>query len=457
METRANYAVVGFFTILVIAAAFGFVYWMSNYGRQGDMAPMDVRIPGSANGLSVGSPVRFNGIQVGSVKGLTIDDDDPTYVVARTEVRTDAPVYPSTKANLEVQGLTGSAYIELSGGEKAGENLLQKAERTGDVATIRANPSSVANILSTANRILTKVNATVGELQTFSTQVRGPLTKTIQNTETFSQALADNSKGIDQFLQSVGSLSDTVKNLSGRLDSTLASVQTLVEAVDAKKIDDIVTNADHTTRQIAEASDQLNETMGEIQKTAATYRAVGEKAEKALDSVDTLLASVDPEQVGGAIDNVAAASQSARTALKQVQQVAEQFSKHDQDIDQTIDNITAMSKKLNAASSRVDSVLAKVDGFLGQSGSTSIMSDAKSTLDSFKQVADTLNKRIGPIADNLQQFSGNGLKGVEQLIDQLSHAVNQIQGAVSSIEENPQQLIFGGKNVKEYNGGRTRR
>ena len=35
METRANYALVGFFTILVMAAAFGFVYWMSQYGRGG--------------------------------------------------------------------------------------------------------------------------------------------------------------------------------------------------------------------------------------------------------------------------------------------------------------------------------------------------------------------------------------------------------------------------------------
>ncbi len=67
METKANYTIVGFFTVLVIAAAFGFVYWMAEYGRSGPMAELVVRIPGSANGLSVGSPVRFNGIQVGSV------------------------------------------------------------------------------------------------------------------------------------------------------------------------------------------------------------------------------------------------------------------------------------------------------------------------------------------------------------------------------------------------------
>ncbi len=97
METKANYTIVGFFTLLVIAAAFGFVYWMAEYGRGGPMAELVVRIPGSANGLSVGSPVRFNGIQVGSVQGLSIDADDPNYSLAFTEVRADAPVYTSTR------------------------------------------------------------------------------------------------------------------------------------------------------------------------------------------------------------------------------------------------------------------------------------------------------------------------------------------------------------------------
>ncbi|TGR60046.1 MlaD family protein, partial [Mesorhizobium sp. M1C.F.Ca.ET.192.01.1.1] len=70
METKANYTIVGIFTLIVIAAAFGFVYWMAEFGRGGPTAQLVVRIPGSANGLSVGSPVRFNGIPVGTVRGL---------------------------------------------------------------------------------------------------------------------------------------------------------------------------------------------------------------------------------------------------------------------------------------------------------------------------------------------------------------------------------------------------
>ncbi len=119
METRANYAIVGFFTVFVIAAAFGFVYWMAEYGRGGPVAALTIKIPGSANGLSIGSPVRFNGIAVGTVRSLVIDQDDPKFSIANTEVQADAPVTQSTKAVLEIQGLTGAAYIELSGPKRA--------------------------------------------------------------------------------------------------------------------------------------------------------------------------------------------------------------------------------------------------------------------------------------------------------------------------------------------------
>ncbi|WP_037433535.1 MlaD family protein, partial [Sinorhizobium fredii] len=193
METKANYAIVGFFTVFVIAAAFGFVYWMSQYGRSGEMVELVVNIPGSANGLSVGSPVRFNGINVGSVRSLAIDANDPRYSIAITEVSADAPVLKSTRATLEIQGLTGAAYIELSGGRKGDENILKSALENGTQARILADQSSVTSLLATADQILDRANSAIGDIQGFVTEVRGPLTATIGNAQRFSKALADNS------------------------------------------------------------------------------------------------------------------------------------------------------------------------------------------------------------------------------------------------------------------------
>lgn len=456
METKANYTIVGFFTVLVIAAAFGFVYWMAEYGRSGPMAELVVRIPGSANGLSVGSPVRFNGIQVGSVTSLSIDADDPQYSLAFTEVRVDAPIYPSTRAILEIQGLTGAAYIELSGGKVGEENILQKAIETGKRAVIVADQSSVTNLLATADRILDRANDAVGEVQGFVRDARGPLTKTLQNAETFSDALAKNSGNIDSFLQSVGQLSETVRNVSGKVDSTLEAVEALVRAVDAKKIDTILSNAEKVSRDIANASGDLKGAIQRFNDTATTFNDFGKKAQTTLDRVDTLVAQIDPAKVKGSVDDIAQATKDARVAVASIRDVADTVSARQKDIDQTIQDVSQMANKLNSASTRVDGILIKLDALFGTDNSQSLFTEARATLESFKKMADNLNGRIGPIADNLQRFSSGGLRDVQSLVDDARQTMQNLNSAISNFDQNPQRLIFGGDTVKQYDG-RTRR
>ena len=253
---------------------------------------------------------------------------------------------------------------------------------------------------------------------------------------------------------------DDISVASAEARKSLAGVQSLVDAVDPGKVRNIVSNVDTASGQVATASAGLDQTLKAFRQTADTYRTVGEKAQKTLDRVDALAAQLDPKKVGQTVDNITEASGEARKSLAQIAKVTEQFDKHTDDIDQTLSNISDMAKKLNAASSRVDSVLAKVNGFLGEGNASSVLADAKETLKSFRQVADNLNSRIGPIAGNIQQFSGQGLKDIEALVGQMRRAVGQIQNSLSSLEQNPQRLIFGGNDVKQYSpgaGGRPRR
>ncbi|WP_313616943.1 MlaD family protein [Agrobacterium sp.] len=456
METKANYTIVGIFTLIVVAAAFGFVYWMAEFGRGGPMAQLVVRIPGSANGLSVGSPVRFNGIPVGTVRGLSIDSEDPQYSIAFTEIQAQAPVFTSTRAVLEIQGLTGAAYIELSGGRKTDERILQKAFETGVPAELTADLSSVTNLLATADKILTRADNAIGELQGFVQDARGPLTQTVRNAEKFSNALAENSDGIDSFLESMSSLSVTVKSVSGRLESTLAAVEDLVRAVDAKKVDTILANAEKVSGDVARASGNVDDLMASVKRTAETFERTGTDAQGVLKRADTLLAAVDPAKVGTAVDDISVATRDARSAIASFKGVADDVDKRRDQIDRTIADFQEMAGKLNAASNRVDGILIKVDNLLGTDDANSLFVKARETLASFKSVADTLNARIGPIADNLARFSGAGLRDVQALIGDTRRTVDQLNNTIMNFDRNPQRLIFGGETVKQYDG-RTRR
>lgn len=456
METKANYTVVGFFTVLVIALAFGFVYWMTQYGRTGPLVDLIVRIPGSANGLSVGSPVRFNGIPVGTVRDLFIDSSDPTFSLARTEIRADAPVYESTKAILEIQGLTGAAFIELSGGRTGDVNILKRALDGGEKATLLAQQSSVTNLLATADQILNRVNKTVVDIQDITSQAHDPLIKTVKNVENFSDALTKNADGIDSFLKSVSSLSGTINGLSTRIDATLASVQSLINAVDAKQVRLIVDNAAKISTDLANASSEIKDTVASFKKTSESFDAFAQSANLTLAKADRLLAAVDPAIIGNSVDDISKATADARIAIADLKTFTNSISGRQKDIDQTITDVTQMASKLNAASSRVDGMLAKVDGILGSGDANSLMAEVKKTLESYKQVADTLNAKIGPIADSIQKFSSSGLRDVETLVGDTRRTMQNLNEAISNFDKNPQRLIFGGETVKTFDG-RTRR
>jgi phospholipid/cholesterol/gamma-HCH transport system substrate-binding protein len=73
METRARFVLLGFFTLAVIFAGFGFVYWLNYGGTSGEQTAYRIRFQDTVSGLRPGSAVLFNGIRVGEVKSLRLE------------------------------------------------------------------------------------------------------------------------------------------------------------------------------------------------------------------------------------------------------------------------------------------------------------------------------------------------------------------------------------------------
>src|SRR3972149_9580966 len=109
METRARYALIGLFMLAVIAAGFGFVYWLENKGGFAQREVYQIKFQGSVSGLLIGSAVLFNGIRVGEVTGLGLNADAPQEVIATIAVVNGTPIRADTQVSIETQGLTGGA------------------------------------------------------------------------------------------------------------------------------------------------------------------------------------------------------------------------------------------------------------------------------------------------------------------------------------------------------------
>lgn len=127
METKAHHVLVGLFAVSLIIAGIFFSLWMAKVSFDEEYAYYDIVFDGPVRGLRESAEVRFNGIQVGEVTELGLDEQ--SRVIARIRVLAQTPVRVDSFAQLEPQGLTGLAYLLISGGSPDAQRLQSPANR----------------------------------------------------------------------------------------------------------------------------------------------------------------------------------------------------------------------------------------------------------------------------------------------------------------------------------------
>ena len=172
METDKHYFFEGLFIIGFSIAAALFAVWLGSTGRHDDVV-YRIHFPDSVSGLAVGDPVKYRGVDVGTVKSMIIDPDNSLLVRVDVRLRKETPVKTDTKASLAMKGITGVVFIELNGGDPAAQTLLAAtppdkipeipSEKTGLKAMLDALPKVVDKFAAIEDQIK-KVVTGVGAL-----------------------------------------------------------------------------------------------------------------------------------------------------------------------------------------------------------------------------------------------------------------------------------------------------
>ena len=146
METRASYILVGAFVLGLLAALTGVAIWLA--GVQFDRTPTKylTYFDGDVTGLGIGSPVRYRGIPVGSVIDIRLDAKNVERVQVLMEVSQDTPIKSDTVAQLALQGITGVAYVQLTGGTHAA--ALLKPKESDKIAVIASRQSVLQQVMN---------------------------------------------------------------------------------------------------------------------------------------------------------------------------------------------------------------------------------------------------------------------------------------------------------------------
>lgn len=286
METRANYALIGAFTLAVVFAAFLFVYWFSGPSQIGRQETYQIVVTGSVSGLSRGSAVLFNGVKVGEVTHLGISEQDPSKVDVLVKIDNRTPVKTDTRARLETRGFTGVADVLLVGGTPSAPPL--EAQPGQKYPQIQAERSEIQNLLGNVQNLSTKAAELLTKLDKLIDDNGPTITTTLKNAETVSKSLADNSASISSFIRDASEVAASMKPVAARLDKVLEAGEKALKALDPRQLKSITTN-------IAGATENLN-------RFAATglkqYEQLAVDGRKAVDTLDRTLRSIekDPSQ-----------------------------------------------------------------------------------------------------------------------------------------------------------------
>ena len=234
METRANFVLIGSFTLAVIAAAFGFVLWFQSLHTTKARTPLRIVFEGPAAGLRNGGSVNFNGIRVGEVMSVKLDN--PRRVVALTMIENNAPIRKDTLVGLEFQGLTGVAAISLKGGEEAAPPVPLDED---GIPTLKADPNALQDVTEAIRGTLQNINRVVADNQ-------DAVKNSLRNLEAFTSSLAHNSEKIDDVMLKVDGVIAKTDNLmvglntlaggkdGGELFQTVKSIRELAEDFDKR-------------------------------------------------------------------------------------------------------------------------------------------------------------------------------------------------------------------------------
>ncbi len=302
METRANYVLIGAFTLAGLAGIAAFFLWFAQLQLDRQFDYYDVSFT-SVSGLTNASDVRFSGLPVGQVVDVKLSPQRDGTITVRLEVDAATPVRTDSIATIESQGVTGVSFVGISAGSP--DAPLVDPE-PGQIPSIESGRSVIQSLSEDAPRLLEETLLVVRNLSDIlGGENRERISNILVNAEAASGDFSDT-------LQSFSDVTDSVAGFAGQIDRFNATLETLTTDLSG-----VLETADATLGSIGELSEQakgfldegsvtlgaatetfrtadsylgndLPQLSGELQQTAAELRAqvaaVGADASRTLET-----------------------------------------------------------------------------------------------------------------------------------------------------------------------------
>jgi phospholipid/cholesterol/gamma-HCH transport system substrate-binding protein len=279
MESKVNYTLVGLFVIILLAATLGIIAWLTAATDTKVYDPYRVYVTESVAGLNLKASVKYKGVDVGQVTSIKLDHDNPDRVDLILEVERSTPILEDTVATLKVQGLTGLAYVELSGGSRGSPPL--KAGPDQDLPVIQAGPSALTRLDNALSTVFTTFNDLSAKLdRLLNDENRAAISQILSHLSIISGALANRSGSIEQTLNNLATVTAVFANRSDSIGKSLdGAAQTLQNS--ARLSADLAS----VPARLSTGLTAFEETMRAITKTAKGLDVVVQASRRGLQPI----------------------------------------------------------------------------------------------------------------------------------------------------------------------------
>jgi phospholipid/cholesterol/gamma-HCH transport system substrate-binding protein len=252
----------------MILGLVGFVLWLGKIKLDEEVVRFRIQFDGSVTGLKEGNPVRYRGIPVGAVEGIRINPDNVEQVEVVIRVPVDTPIKDDTEASLEFQGITGVAYVQISGGSNAAADLVPEAG--ADMAIIPSRPSQLEQVIESAPELINRFIVLVEKANhLLSEENQKSIATTLQNVSDLTGSFSERSGEIEKVM-------DDATTMIGELRETIHSLNVMAAELRGE-VGDIAVNANLTLIAARRSLTALSPTLVETRKAVTSVGALAEE------------------------------------------------------------------------------------------------------------------------------------------------------------------------------------
>ena len=407
METKANYILIGAFTIAGFLGILGFVLWFAQLELDRQFAYYDAYFP-DFSGLVPSSDVRFAGLPVGRVVDMQLAPGNPLPVRVRLEVILDTPIRSDSVAAMEVQGVTGVALVAVTAGSESAP-LLRETD-TSAVPVIASSRSALQTLSDEGPQIINRLSLVAEQLS----QIVGP----------------DNQGRVAAIL-------DNVERSSGNLDQALDDVATATEAISeaATGIAAFGTQMDSLSRSAGVTLERFADAASEAETTLSAATATLDRVDRYVSGDLTTLT----QQLERSADGLTAFSERGATSLDSLDTALAAGTRAFDAAEMVISrDLAPVAGDLRGTLAAVNTALASLPEDLPQI-TASLRRAADSAAVAFQSLGSVIEGARAPV----QTFAADTLPQISRLSQDLRSLVENMNQLVSTLRRNPTQLLSG--------------